>query len=176
MTPSLTDVQVFTALRAVLLAIVGTGVDVLRGEVNRVPEPLTADFVIMSPRARTRLAMGVETWEGTAPSAIDVETATHVAVQLDVHGPLSADVTAAIVAGLGSSWAADQFAAQDPAVLAPLYTDEAQFLPFVNGEQQTEWRYVIGSHFEARPVLSTPAQFARTLAVTSTQADSGAAA
>jgi len=169
----MTDVQTFAALRAVLLTIVGPDADVLRGEVNRVPEPAGENFVIMSPRNRARLGKGVETWEGADPAGVDVETPTQITVQLDVHGPLSADLTASIVATLNSSWAAEAFAAQDPEVLAPLYTDDAQFLPFVNGEQQTEWRYVIGSHFEAKPVLSTPAQFADTLAVTITQADSG---
>lgn len=173
MTPSLTDVQVFTALRVVLLAIVPEGVEVLRGEVNRVPEPESPNFVIMSARTRGRLSKGVETWTGPNPAAIDVETSTDLAVQLDVHGPLSADVSAAIVAALQSSWAFDAFAAQTPPVMAPLYVNDPQFLPFVSEMQQTEWRYVIEAHFEAKPVLSTPMQFADTLAAQVVMADSG---
>ena len=175
MTPSITDVQIFTALRAGLLAIVPAGTDVLRGEVNRVPEPIGENFVIMSPRTRGRLSVGVETWTPVDPSTIDVETSTDIAVQLDVHGPVAADLASVLVAALQSSWAFDLFAAQDPAVLAPLYAADPQFMPFVNGEQQTEWRYVIEAHFEAKPVLSTPMQFADTLALEIALADSGSA-
>lgn len=184
MTPSITDVQIMTVLRAVLLLIVPEGCEVLRGEVNRVPEPAGEDFVIVSPRLRGRLSTGVETWEGAAPEAIDVATSTDITVQLDVHGPLSADTATALVTALRSSWAADTFATLTPTVsqtglavpagiLSPLYADDAQYLPFVNGEQQTEWRYVIAAHFQATPVLSTPMQFADTLAVQVVMADSG---
>ncbi|NBW08597.1 MAG: hypothetical protein EBR82_11290 [Caulobacteraceae bacterium] len=173
MSPTVTDVQIFTAVRALLLAIVPAGVDVLRGEVNRVPEPIGPNFVILSPRTRVRLSTPVESWTGAAPAGMTVETSFDVAVQLDVHGPLSADIASVIVGALHSSWAFDALAAQSPAVLSPLYCSDPQSMPFVGDTQQTEWRYVIEAHFEAKPALSTPQDFADNLAAQVVKADSG---
>jgi hypothetical protein len=173
MTPTVTDVQIFTAVRALLLAIVPDGVEVFRGEVNRVPEPIGPNFVILTARTRVRLSTPVESWTGRAPVGLAVETSFDVTVQVDVHGPLSADIASVIVGALHSSWAFDTLAAQDPAVLAPLYCGDPQSMPFVGETQQTEWRYVIDAHFEAKPALSTPAQFADTLAAQVVMADSG---
>jgi hypothetical protein len=173
MTPTVTDVQIFTALRALLLAIVPEGVDVLRGEVNRVPEPIGPNFIIMSARGRVRLSTPVESWQGAAPAGLTVETPFDVTVQLDVHGPAAADNASVIVGALHGSWAFDALAAQSPAVLAPLHCGDPQFSPFINESQQVEWRYVIDAHFETKPALSTPMQFADSLAAQVVTADSG---
>lgn len=64
---SITETQIFTALRGVLstfgLASSTTGqqVPIVRGLVNRVPEPRETDFVVMWPTARDRLSMNVDT-------------------------------------------------------------------------------------------------------------------
>ena len=175
MTPTVTDTQVFTALRAALLLIVPAGTEVVRGEINRVPEVQSADFVIMSPLRRPKLSTPVETWEGTEPTAIEVDLSTEMVMQLDVHGPSSADTAQAIVIAFRSSWLADVMAAQDPSVIAPLYAEDAAYTPFLNGENQYEFRWTVAAHMQLHPVLSTPAQFAHTLAVTTAPADSGAA-
>lgn len=174
MTPSVLDTAVFTSLRAVLLAIVASGTEVLRGEINRVPEPVSPDFVIMSPNRRPQLGRPVETWEGANPTTVTVEQSTEYVMQLDVHGPASADNAQAIVIAFRSSWVAELFAAQDPVVLAPLYADDASYLPFVNGEQQYEFRWIVAVHMQVHPALSTPAQFANTLVLPTNPADSGA--
>jgi hypothetical protein len=60
-TLDLTQSQILTSLRAVLLAILPSGIEVIRGQDNRVPEPKAADFVVMTPILRDRLATNVET-------------------------------------------------------------------------------------------------------------------
>ncbi len=54
-TLSLTETQVLTALRSFLLAILPSGVDVIKGQDNRVPEPIAPDFVVMTPLTQPRL-------------------------------------------------------------------------------------------------------------------------
>jgi hypothetical protein len=54
-TISLTETQTFTALRTFLLGAVLPDTDVIKAQVNRVPEPLNSDFVIMTPLRQERL-------------------------------------------------------------------------------------------------------------------------
>lgn len=175
MTPAVTDFATFKALGDGLGVLLPTGVGRIRGVGNRVPEPAAADFVVMTATRRARISTGEETWEGEAPETIALDVPMQLTFQLDVHGPLSADNAQVLSSVLRNSYAVEVFAAQTPAILTPLYADEPQFLPFLNDQQQVEMRWVVMAYFEARPVLSTPAQFANTLAITTALADSGAA-
>ena len=63
---SITEAQIFTALGGVLtgfgmVASDGSAVPVIRGQVNRVPQPTSPDHVVMWPLMRTRLATNVDT-------------------------------------------------------------------------------------------------------------------
>lgn len=66
-TISLTQSQIFVALGSVLQtfglvsSVPGQAVDIIRGQVNRVPEPASVDFVVLWPLSRARLAMNVDT-------------------------------------------------------------------------------------------------------------------
>ena len=51
-----------TALRTYLLGILPAGVEVFEGQDNRVPEPKTPNFVIMTTIARQRLATNIDTY------------------------------------------------------------------------------------------------------------------
>ncbi|RVT95249.1 hypothetical protein EOD42_16830 [Rhodovarius crocodyli] len=55
-TISLTETQILTVLRSFLLAVLPSGTEVVRGQTNRVPEPIGPDFVVMTPIMRERLA------------------------------------------------------------------------------------------------------------------------
>ena len=52
---SLTEAQTLTALRAFLLGVVPAGTAVIRGQDNRVAEPASQDFVVMTPILQPRL-------------------------------------------------------------------------------------------------------------------------
>lgn len=55
------QVNINTMLRGFLLDVLPEGVEVVLGQVNRVPEPSVSDFVIMWPLRRVRLATNVDT-------------------------------------------------------------------------------------------------------------------
>jgi hypothetical protein len=55
-TISITEAQTLAALRTALLGWLPAGVAVIHAQVNRVPEPKGADFVLMTPIMRERLA------------------------------------------------------------------------------------------------------------------------
>lgn len=53
------ETQLFAALRSFLTQILPAAVPVIRGEINRVPEPKSPDFVVMWPIGRERLGTNV---------------------------------------------------------------------------------------------------------------------
>jgi len=234
-TVSLTQTQIFTALVAALgmfglTSAAGGNVPIIRGQVNRVPEPTAADFVVLWPVLRDRLAMNIDEWSdtqitgsisGTAltvtaatpgilyvgqtlygsnvpaglqiaaqtagtPGGIGTYTVnaaatvtsttlfcgtlaatqeTEVTIQADVHGPAAADNAARIATLFRDQFGVDAFAAQGIA-LAPLYTSDPRQMPFDNGEQQVEERWVIDLCMQANVTITTTGQFADQLAAT----------
>jgi hypothetical protein len=96
---------------------------------------------------------------------------TQVTVQLDVHGPASADNTQIITTLFRDDYATSAFALSGFDV-TPLYANDPHQMPFTNGEQQVEDRWVVDVVMQANPVVSVPQQFASSIeaSVTSVQA------
>lgn len=225
MTPSPTDEQIFVALWTFLTAILPDGIEIIRAQENRVPEPVGTNFVVMNEVRRQRLATNIDDYEdvkftgsiaattmtvsavargsitagrflygtgvtantkvvaqltgpaggaGTYTVSISqtvtsrtlsagvksVEQETGIAIQLDVHGPLSSDNAQTISTLFRDEYAVDSFAAQSPAVAVPLYTEEPRQMAFINEGQQYEDRWVVEAMLQANPVVEVPQQFA----------------
>ena len=62
----LTESQILTVLRSFLLDILPSGIEVIRGQDNRVPEPAGPNFVEITPMFRSRLSTNVITDDDTA--------------------------------------------------------------------------------------------------------------
>jgi hypothetical protein len=60
---SLSESQALTALRGALTAMLPSGVEVIKAQQNRVPEPLAGDFVVMTPILRTRLETNTDMYQ-----------------------------------------------------------------------------------------------------------------
>ncbi|WP_347558573.1 hypothetical protein [Robbsia sp. KACC 23696] len=223
---SITQSQTLAAVRSFLLGILPDGIEVVRGQDNRVPEPEGPDFVVMTPGLRSRLSTNVDEYddaaftgsisgttltvsavrigtivvgrtlfgvgvaagttitragsgtgaEGTytvsksqtvaqqtmAAGAKSIQQSTEVTIQLDVHGPASAENAALITTLFRDSYAVQ---AMDGTGVAPLYAADAHQLPFFNGEQQVEQRWVIDLVMQVKPTLNVPQQFADELEV-----------
>lgn len=167
-TLSLTEDQAMTALRSFLLAVVPAGVEVVRGLDNRVPEPAGTDFVTMTPILRERLATNTTAYSDGFPvngPQIRIDRAPmRLTVQVDVHGPASADNAQVIATLFRSDWASDQFASSGFDV-TPLFAGEPRQLPFSNAEQQIEERWSIDIVMQANPLTTVPQDFADHLSV-----------
>lgn len=87
-----------------------------------------------------------------------------ITIQLDVHGPASAENAQAITTLLRDGYAVDAFLALGADVMT-LHADDPKQVPFINGEQAYETRWVIEAKLQANQVLSIPQQFAGALAV-----------
>lgn len=90
-----------------------------------------------------------------------------VGVQLDVHGPNSGDNAQAIAALFFDDYAFQSFAGSGFDV-RPLYAGEPHQMPFLNGEQQIEERWVVDVWMQCNPVLSVTQQFADEVVITTT--------
>jgi hypothetical protein len=225
-----TQAQIQTALRSFLLSILPTGVDIIAAQVNRVPEPQNADFVLMTTLRRERIETNIDTYAdcefvgsiaatvlnvtqvaygtinvgnqvfgssvtantvisglGTGSGGIGtynisesqtissrtlacgteaILQPTKVAIQLDVHGPNSAD-NAQIISTLFRDYYATQQFATSGYDIVPLYADDPHQIPFINAEEQYETRYVIEAMLQVNQIVSNiPQQFAAQLSVT----------
>jgi hypothetical protein len=88
-----------------------------------------------------------------------VEQSTEITVQLDVHGPNSAQ-NAQIVSTLLRDDFACEFFAGTSLDIQPLYAADPRQVYFDNGEQQYEERWIVDACLQANPVVSVPQQFA----------------
>lgn len=231
---SITESNILTALRSFLLGVLPAGIEVIRGQGNRVPEPPGANYVVMTPILRDRLStnidssqdavftgsisgktmtitavgfgtlavgspvLGVGVAAGTTVTALGTGTggvgtytvsqsqtitsqtlaagttnslaATQVTVQLDVHGPVSADNAQIITTLLRDDYAVQQFATSGFDV-TPLYASDPRQMPFLNGEQQYEIMQTIDAVLQANPIVAVSQDFAAGVSVTLKEVD-----
>lgn len=115
-----------------------------------------------------QVAPGAQTVASTTLSAgsTEITQPTEFTVQLDVHGPNSADFAQTISTLWRDAFGVDLFANQDPNYgVTPLHADDPKQVPFVNDSQQYEWRWVVEALAQANPVVSVPQQYADVVAV-----------
>ncbi len=161
MTPVLTDDAIITALRAFLLAVLPDGVEVVLGQVNRVPEPTSLDHVIITPARREQLSTTTHSYSmATGMSVVARSNAVHF--QLDVYGPNSTDNVQVIATLFRDAWGCDFLA---PYQVQPLYCDDGRQMPLVNGEYQYEDRWTMTAAVQANPPVAVPVDFAANVAV-----------
>jgi hypothetical protein len=165
-TISITEDDVFATLRTFLLGIVAADVEVVQGQGNRVSQPLSDDFIVMTPISQVRLGTNTSRYTdpGSNPGTRDFMQPTRITVQLDIYGPASADYATTITTLFRSEYACDAFKAAGLDI-QPLYCDDAKQAPFINGENQFEHRWIIDAVIQYNPVTSVPQDFADELNV-----------
>lgn len=156
MTPVSDDL--FVAVRAFLLALFPSGVEVVQGIQNGVPMPL-GPFICMTAKAQARLATNHSSY--SVDLQRQVKMPTEYSIQLDCYGPTSSDMATTIKAFWRDQFGCDMLAA----VGAPLYATEPVQMPLVNGEQQYEARWMTIALLQFNPVLTVPQESAIALAV-----------
>lgn len=159
-TISITEDNVLAALRGFLLGIVAAGVEVITGQDNLVPEPLGDDFIVMTALFMGRLSTASSTYTdpGTNPGTRNFQQSMKIALQLDIHGPMSANNTAMISTLFNSDYGVDTVKASGFDI-SPLYSDDGKQMPFTNGENQYEQRWIINAVMQYNPVTSVAQDF-----------------
>jgi len=158
-TPAPTREQLLTLLRGFLVTVLPTGVEVVIGQANRVPEPSGPDYVVLTSVGLRRLATTVDTWDmgDPAPSTLEHEQDVAIRVQMDVHGPNSTDNVNIITTLLRSDYGVEFFGNSG---MSPLTCDDGNQIPFTSGERQFEDRWVVEALFQMNVVVATTQQFA----------------
>jgi hypothetical protein len=212
------------------------GVEVIKAQDNRVPEPTVPDFVTMTPIMQSRLETNVDTYQdvsftasisgtmmtvsaiafgqialgqtvfgvgvSTSTKIIGFETGsggigtylistgqtvasgkmssggqtllqpTKVTIQLDVHGPNSAE-NAQTISTLFRDEIGVQLFKTSGFDVTPLYCSDPRQLPFENENQQIENRWVIDVHMQTNQAIAgVPQQFADEVTLTVNQVES----
>ena len=170
-TIDVTETLALTALRAFLLAYL-PAIEVVKGQVNRVPEPLNPDFVVMIPIYRERIETNVTTFLDnylTNPlvpgQRFDLQPVKFT-VQIDVHGPNSPENSQIITSLWRSEAATLYFSRNGYSSMAPLYSEDPKQIPFADSEQQIEERWVIDLYMQINPTTTSFQDFADTLVAT----------
>lgn len=161
-TPTQSDIRV--ALRGFLVGVLASNVEVVEAQDNRVPEPTSEDFVLMTGIRHRRIETNSEGPVQPIAGTQDHTQPTEAVFQLDVHGPNSADNAEVISTLFRSAYAVDAMAAINPDVY-PLHADDPKQVPFINDANQYESRWVIEAFLQANQTVSVPQQSAEALAV-----------
>lgn len=159
LTVSITLQNVFQALGTFIVQVLPPSVAVIQLPVNRVAmPPVSPGFVGMTAVLQSRIMTNLDKWSPSAvnPTAIDIEQAIKLSVQLDCYGATAADWAVILSTVLRDEFAVTALAPS----LVPLYTDAPRFAPLVSGEEQYEERWIVQAFMQYNPVVSTSMQFA----------------
>ncbi len=96
-----------------------------------------------------------------ACGAQDIQQPADCVVQMDVHGPASLDNAQIISTLFRDAYAVNYFADHASGdSIVPLYNDDPRQMPFINGEQQYEDRYIVTVHMQVNQKIRVAQQFA----------------
>lgn len=161
-TVSLTQDQVFTALRSFLLDVLPDGAEVVRGQGNRVPMPTAPDFAVITALTRQQMAQTTHDYR-PADDEEDVGRSTGLHFQIDVYGEGAADNAQIVTTLLRDAWGVAFLKASG---VAPLYCEDPLQMPLLTGEQQYLERWTIKCALHAIVAVTVAVQFADSLVTT----------
>lgn len=99
----LSQSEILTCIRAVILGALPAGIEVVLSQLNRVPEPEGADFVVLTPILRTRLGMNTDIYADCAFTGSiigTVLTVTEVSVgAIQNNAPVIGAAAGTVIAG-----------------------------------------------------------------------------
>lgn len=98
-----------------------------------------------------------------------IQINSKLTVQLDFH---SVDTSASDMANTVAAALRDDFGtiffsglAAPQNSVAPLYADDPKYMPFINDQQQYEWRWVLEAVLQANQVITAPQQYTDVISV-----------
>lgn len=154
--PSIGGDAVRTALGDFLAAVLPSTVEISQGQENRVPEPTGPDFITIWPINRGQLSTNVHRWD-TVGNLDNIGRQTSFDLQMDIHGPNSEDYAQVVSTLLRDFYGVAFFR---PLGLEPLYCNDGQQMPFVNGQGQYEQRWTMMATLQALPIVTVTQEYA----------------
>lgn len=158
-TASITIDSVIEAIGAFIQPFVGSGVQIIRSEVNRVSPP-AGPFVLLTELMQIDLEYPTTTYSD-ANLQTNILGPKRLAVQADFYGPDSGDWCACVKQAFRSPYGVSQF----PSGVAPLFTDEGHQSPLITGEEQYLRRWTLTLELQYNPLLVIDAESANQLKI-----------
>lgn len=127
------------------------GVDVVPGTTLRAPGVDSQHWIIGPEQTVSSRAM--------AGGLKKIMQSSQAVVQVDFHGPNSANLTKIVTSVFRDDTGVTIFAEINPNII-PLFCEDPRQMPFRNGEQQYETRYIIEANFQVNQTVSVGQDFA----------------
>lgn len=151
--------SVIESLGAFIQPFVGSGVQIIRAEVNRVAPP-DGPFVELTELMQVDLEYPTTSYD-TVNLQTNILGPKRLTVQADFYGPSSGDWCACVKMAFRSAYGAAQF----PTGIAPLYTDDGHQAPLITGEEQYLRRWALTMQLQYNPAVVIDSQAANTLSM-----------
>lgn len=159
--PTVTETDVFTALRAFILTLVGC--EVIRGQVNQAAMPV-GDFIVLTALGSEPLETNTDQYTATTKTIL---RPTQWRMQVDCYGAVAGDRAQTIASLLRDNVACDSFAASGFDI-APLYAGDAKQMPLITGEEQFLERWTFEAVLQTNPVVTVAVDTADILSISIT--------
>ena len=154
MIPSISDSDVFTALRTFLLLLFPE-IEIVQSQNNNVAPPKGA-FITMNNVGKRRLATNSRSYTDTKKQKTqDVAMPTEYTIQVDFYGERAGDRAQTLSALFFDYVAYDIF----PESIKPLYATDPFQIPLITGEKNYLERWSMDVKIQYNPVISTPMKF-----------------
>lgn len=163
---SITESQLYTALRAFLLSLLSC--PIIQAQQNRAAMP-KGDFCAMTSLGTYGLSTDKASYTPTAGTESHGRS-TRWDVQLDFYGQDATENANLIATMLRTDYAFNQFAASG-IDMQPLYAEDPRQGTIVNGEQQYEKRWIVIAAFQFNPVVTVSQDFAASLTMIPAEID-----
>ena len=134
----------------------------------------------VAPNTTIRAALGGNTYAVAPAQAVSSQRMAaggktmmqpaQATIQLDIHGPNSADFAQIIATAFRDEFSVDAFTAINP-LISPLFNSDPRQMPFMNAEQQYEDRWVVELELQVNQTVRVPQQFADVVTVTPVNVD-----
>lgn len=160
-TIDITEAAALAVLRGFLLSLLPTGTEVVRGEQNQVPMPVGQNWVEILPMMRRRLGTNIESYDGAAGARYAM-TSMELTVQADLFGPAAGDNSQIVKSMWRDRNATEYFGTFNG---APLFASDLRQTPFVNDQQQYEYRWSLDLVMQINPTITVVQEFAASLAI-----------
>lgn len=156
-TISITDDDVFKAMRAFLTSVLPADVEVVQLQDDGVPMP-QGPFVGMNNGSNKRLATNSRTYGATSAAIL---TPSAYTMALDFYGPDAGSYAATVQALFRDYVGADLF----PSNIRPLYADDPIQIPLITGERTWEQRWRLEAVMQTNTVVTISQQTANAVRV-----------
>ena len=172
----ITEVYALSALRSYLLSLMPAGTEIVKGNINCVPSPVSQTYIVMQPLFRTALDLTVDSYQDNVTTGFAYsQRSTQLTVQCDFHGATAGDL-AQIFTTLFRDQSACAFFSSVlingvNMICQPLYTSEPRMIPFINDQNQWEYRYSVDAELQINPTVTQTQQFAASLNITVIEVD-----